>query len=286
MKKIVSVLVAGIPINSSPVGFSGTGGKKATKYISNSKVLEEKYFRNGTDWIRKPLVKSIKTDLELIRRDIEVQITDFQECFVDNQDRVNSGFDEQSMLENAKEFEQESSKFDLVIVVGGDHTGGIYLYAFDGNVIRFDEHSDSCKNPKECERGFIQRNNYVCSVIRNKLKNENQITGIGIREGEFVYQKGIKNNSFEKVDEKTNYIFDLDIDVFAQKYNMKSDYSKGILAPSDFIGFIRKYGPNVMGFFEIKENDKNAYELIYQSSIEAVVQVAKKRKSIKTAKEE
>lgn len=272
MEKILKVLVAGIPISAQPIQewrknstFKVAG--KAPKV--RKRLLAEEFVPGTTRWLRKPIVKALKDSALLFQRDFKTEVTDLGELTIpDMDDTEGKGIPETQLVQLAKDFAIRAQGFDLTILLGGDHTGGLLLYGFVGKVARYDEHSDACMTPDTCPSGSVERNNYVCAAIRNGLKIESTVLGVGVREGDAPYQITTHAQGAS--------VMDIDVDVIAQKFGIKSDYSKGTLSPDDLVGAVRKSQPLVLGLFEMVEPDKLALKLAVELCEEAAVAATKR----------
>ncbi len=273
MAKVVRVLVAGVPVVSLP---TQAWRKKATFKIGGKKPqppsskLYESFAPGATKELRKRFVREFQASLEFSQRNMKVEAEDFGEVLPDQPIRAfegQIGLDEGEMAGLAQGFAEACEGFDLAIILGGNHAGGFLLYALPGKVARFDEHSDSCETPDTCNPG-VARNSYVCAAIRNGLKSADEIVGVGVRQGKSPYEIASRAEGCS--------VFDVDVDVFAQKYGIKSAYGKGALSPDALVGAIRANKPKAMGFFEMVEGDEKAFELIVQLSIEAAIAIVKK----------
>ncbi len=185
---MISVKIAGVPSVGSPIQ---EWRKRSTFKVKGRKpdVPASKEFEafvaGTTTWIRKRAANGIQESPEISRRDISVRVEDIGEFMLEDATRYEGrvGFDEIELLALTREFASACADADVVILLGGDHAGGMLLYGLPGNVARFDEHSDGCDSPSTCPAGEVARNNYVCAVIRNNLKQPQEIVGVGVREG-------------------------------------------------------------------------------------------------------
>ena len=226
-------------------------------------------FREGcTGWLRRPVIRALSKSTRLPDRGIVCKVVDAGE-FSFGLPPDAGGLPEEGMLKLAREFSEKARGFDLVLLLGGDHSGGLLLYGLPGTVCRYDEHSDSCTSPQTCGDGLVRRNDYVCAAIRGGLKDPTQIYGVGVRAGQSPYQ--IKPFA------DTCSIMDVDVDVLSQSWKIKSDYDKGTLSPDDLVGAIRRNAPAALGFFEAIEGDGLAAELACRLSLEAAAAAGKRR---------
>ncbi len=280
MKKTINVLIVGIPT----AGLETQAWRRLATFkirgkkpkVSTSKLFES-FKRGATNQLRKRVAKAIEESGELLRRDITAHVEDAEEIIPEQFSKRfegKYGLDETEMLGLAEEFVGLCEGKDLVILLGGDHTGGLLLYALDGKVARFDEHSDSCDTPLTCPPGVL-RNNYVCTAIRLGLKTAGEIQGVGVREG---------TQTYELVSHASNAdIFDIDLDVIAPKYGITTRHSKGNLSPDTLVGAIRANHPKAIGFFEAclddeasGKSDEKAIQLIETLAIEAAINCGKR----------
>ena len=268
MKKTIKVLVAGVPSVGREMQ---EWRKKMTFKVSGRKPQApadkrfEAFELGLTNWIRKKTIKSLQNSVELLRRDIIADVQDAGEIILPDAPAKYEGkvgFDEESMVALSKEFARVCKDYDVVILLGGDHAGGMLLYALEGKVARFDQHSDACETPQTCSNEEVARNTYVCAAIR-ALKKEEDIYGIGIREGKTPYQR------VEGVVDVP--IFDIDLDVLAEKYAIKTAYNKGKLSPDDLVAAVRKNKPRAIGIFEIVKDDAKAALLVEKLCEETVI---------------
>ncbi|MBI5176603.1 hypothetical protein HY995_00785 [Candidatus Micrarchaeota archaeon] len=275
MRKQVSVFLAGVPSVAIP---TQEWRKRQTFRIAGRKPkvpsdkLFESFAGNETGWLRGRVKAALEGSVALLRRDISAIVTDGGEFHYDAPRKFegSSGLDEGEMAALAREFSQAASASDLAILLGGDHAGGILLYALPGKVARFDEHSDCCANPLACPRGEIARNNYVCAAVRNGFKKPEEIEGVGIREGA-AFHPFVQRASGARV-------LDIDLDVLAEKFGIETEYGKGKLSPDDLVSAIRTNSPAAIGIFEAAKGDAKAAELVERLCVEAVAAVAKKKR--------
>ncbi len=255
MKKTVRLLLFGVPT----VGLDTQAWRsKATFKVAGKKPkvdLSKKFesFKPGlTNALRKRVVKSLNNSVELLRRDITAEVDDGGELYYNAPRKFegDTGLDEDEMMFLCEALRGSIANYDAVMIIGGDHAGGMILYALDGKVCRFDQHSDSCAKPLECPAGEVSRNTYVCAAIRRRLKKAADIVGVGVREGESAYP-------IEAVCSDAK-IIDIDLDVIAPKYGIKTDYNKGVLSPDILVGAVRKCSPFGLGVFEVIDGDENA----------------------------
>ncbi len=276
MDKQLSVLVAGIPIQGVPVE---EWRKRVTFKVAGrtpktpKSRLAESFVPGCTNWLRKPVVRRLQESGRLAGLGVVVQVQDAGELVGGAVAGDKGGVKEDELLELAAEFAQMCKDVDLALLFGGDHTGGLLLYSLGGQVARFDEHSDSCAKPMDCSTGFVQRNNYVCSAIHCGLKKPAEIVGVGVREGESPYPLApfAKNAS----------VLDVDVDVLADAFGFKTDYSKGRLSPDDLVGAVRSNSPSALGFFEAVAGDPKAVAFACTLAEEAAVAAAKKLRRIR-----
>ncbi|MFA6049170.1 MAG: hypothetical protein WC792_04495 [Candidatus Micrarchaeia archaeon] len=284
MKKTINVLVVGVPTAGLEVQawrrLATFKIQKKKPKVSTSKLFES-FKRGSTNQLRKRVAKAIEESGELLRRDITAHVEDAGEIIPEQfakRFEGKYGLDENDMLGLSEEFAALCEGKDLVVLLGGDHAGGLLLYALEGNVARFDEHSDSCATPLTCSPGVL-RNNYVCTAIRLGLKTEKEIQGVGVREGEQTYELASHATNAD--------IFDIDLDVIAPKYGIATRHSKGNLSPDALVGAIRANCPRVVGFFEaVPEHDASGADtgkvdektqtLIEQLAIEAAINCKKR----------
>lgn len=268
--KKIRVLIAGVP----SVGLPTQEWRSRMTFKVKGKVPQaslsnrfEAFVPGTTDWLREKIALRLQESVELLQRNIVADVEDAGEFFFQSPQKFvgKTGFKEEEMLELSKEFSQAARDFDLVLLVGGDHAGGVLLYALEGSVARFDQHSDACATPAACG-SEVSRNNYVCAAVRS-LKKENEIVGVGVREGEACYPLAAhaKNCS----------IFDIDLDVLAPQHGVETEYNKGKLSTQDLVGAIRSNRPSAIGIFEVVKGDRKAAEIIGMLAVEAIIAAAK-----------
>ncbi len=272
MRKVVNVIVAGVPTAARDVqewrskATFKIGGRKPTTPVSK---LFQSFSPGVTDELRERVVRGLSESGALARRDITASVEDAGEFLLEGPYRFNGsvGLDESEMTGLCREFAAECSGRDLVVLVGGDHAGGLLLYGFEGKVARFDEHSDACATPATCQAG-VTRNNYVCVAIRAGLKLQGEITCVGVREGESPCET-VRSASGAGV-------LDIDLDVLTEKHGIKTRYGKGNLSPDDLIHAVRLNKPRAIGFFEATPGDEKAIALVEKLVVEAAIARARK----------
>jgi len=273
MKKTVRLAIVGIPVISRP---TQAWRERATFKVRGEKpkVSKDKLFEcfspRATDWLRRELVSCLKESPALLQRDIAAEVTDLGEVMLEPEETFEGrfGLNEEELVGLAHEFATACKGFDAVFAAGGDHAGGLVFYGLPGRVARFDQHSDACGEPLSCGTGEVSRNNYVCAAIRNGLKAAEEITGLGVREGEAPYALEQSVNSAD--------LIDVDIDVFDEKHGFTAEYNKGRLSPDDVVGTIRKCRPRAVGFFEAAKGDFRAAGLAVQLAEELVAAAARR----------
>ncbi len=274
MKKTIRVLVAGVPtcgLETQAWRKNATFKVRGKKPEVPTSKLFESFKPGATNRLRKRVVAALKESGELLRRDITAEVDDLGEIIPEEfarQFQGEYGLKEEDLVALAKQFAEQCKDYDLAVLLGGDHAGGLLLYAIEGKLARFDEHSDSCATPLACPSG-VMRNNYVCTAIRAELKKAEEIKGVGVRQGEAPYEVALFA--------KDCSILDFDLDVLAQKYGVKSRYSKGNLSPDALVGAIRMNSPKAIGIFEFVDGDEVARELVEKLAIEAAIAACKKR---------
>jgi hypothetical protein len=269
MTRELSVMVAGVPTAAVPAQewrarahFNIRGREPKLKKWEMMQT-----FREGcTKWIRKPVIRNLQDSAQLSDMNVVANVVDAGE-FLFGLPKDSTGLPEEEMLGLANDFFEQSKEFDAVILLGGDHSGGLLLYGLPGMVARYDQHSDSCTEPTKCGDGLIKRNDYVCAAIRNGLKTPSEIIGVGVRSGQSPYPIAPFASSCP--------IMDVDVDVLSLSWGIKSDYDKGTLSPSDLVGAIRRNRPTALGIFETVEGDSKAVELASTLSIETVAAFAR-----------
>ena len=229
----------------------------------------EAFVPGTTDWLREKVALRLQESVELLQRNVSVGVEDAGEFFFPSPQRFvgKTGFAEEEMLSLAREFAEKAKGFDLVLLLGGDHAGGLLLYSLPGAVARFDQHSDACATPQKCGNE-VSRNNYVCAAVRSGLKREGEIIGVGVREGQACYPLAAhaKNCS----------VFDIDLDVLSPQYGVQTEYNKGKLSPQDIVGAIRSNRPKAIGIFEVVKGDGKAAEVAATFAVEAAIAAAKR----------
>lgn len=276
MRKTIRFAIAGCPVVAIPVQkwrerqTFKVAGKKP---VAGKDKRFEAFVPGATNWLRKRIADSLRESPELLKRDVVVEVTDLGEAMLEPEHDFQGayGLPEDEMAGLAREFAESAKGFDCVMLVGGDHTAGLVLYGLPGRVARFDEHSDACAVPLKCGNDEVTRNNFVCCAIRNRLKAEGDIVGIGVREGEASYQ------IVENVGPQGCDVLDVDIDVFAEKHGFVSDYGKGRLSPDDVVGAIRKARPAALGLFEVIDGDERAAEFAEQLAEELALAASRPR---------
>jgi len=197
----------------------------------------------------------------------------------------------------SKEVKGLDRKYDLLIVVGGRHTGGYPLYQFPGKVVRVDFHPDT--------RALDTLNyaSYLYHVLHDGLKTPKEIDNYGMEFEPVAYEdetpgsnriKPPKGEPYNLYYEKTFWTrrrdienaraptFDIDGDGLHEKYKTTADSwykSKNGVDAHRLGQAMIASGPRRVGFFEYYEQhpDAKSYERMIKALSKAALMGVAKR---------
>ncbi len=164
------------------------------------------------------------------------------------------------------------SRADVLLVVGGDHSGALPFYGLPGNVARMDAHGDayvveSQISPFGCQ---IDNGNYVYHAARQGLKKPEEIWNIGVKYTKAGYYgnggtfgRRLTAAEVSGMQNVPEFSFsDVDLDVLSQSYGLPHGQQTSDLRAEDLARLITKLKPKIVGVFECVAQDKNGYSFI------------------------
>ncbi|MCD6522353.1 MAG: hypothetical protein J7K68_01270 [Candidatus Diapherotrites archaeon] len=212
-------------------------------HLGRAYVSRYEYFSRGLlDNIRKEVINHIKNNSH--RFNCQVEVTDAKDIFHEDHTspkiyaagKKGDYIDADVVKQLGEKIKQLKDTHDLVVVIGTKHTGAAFLYTVDGNVARFDAHTDRAEYGSPGEFNYA---NYVDRIIKEGIKEEQDIKDYGVR-GKKIPKR--------KVDAE---IFDIDMDVFSGKYEMQDMYDVGKARIPDIGRHIENSKRiHTIGFFE------------------------------------
>ncbi len=203
---------------------------------------------------------NLRKDLEelIIDSSQGVEVIDLGELITD---KLVEFYEQYEQLGIAAKHIITDSEADITLVVGGNHAGALPLYFLDGNVIRADAHGDAFAGKIASDKrsnDFVYGGNYMFFVDIKGLKNENEITNVGISVGpsRVTYKGGIIGARLS-VDDLLDHkapknvgLVDIDMDVFDPSYTLPYTFERSNLRAEDLARVIGKSKPRIVGMFE------------------------------------
>lgn len=193
------------------------------------------------------------------RYDKRVEITSYELVFPEP-NRQDYHFTQSELNTLAEQLKHIKSDSDLLILLGGDHTGGYILYHLPGVVVRFDNHTDRVEWYDKSVP-IVSCATYVSAALDSGIKKENEI--IEYKPDELV----------KRLSTKADSIFDVDFDAFPEDLHIISQqrgYEHGQASPTNLYQTLQTFNPSSLGFFEYYPEDDiegNGFRIIVNSII-------------------
>ncbi len=160
---------------------------------------------------------------------------------------------------------------DVVLVMGGDHSGALPLYTLPGHVVRLDAHGDAYGS-------WVDGNLY--SPLLGGATYMNFVQDMGLKEDGEVWNAGIVD-IFERAGRSVNVpredylgcfgrvlstgeiigrtsetgLLDVDVDVLSEVYGLPHPFNRSNLTVEELTGVITRLNPRVIGLFECIKRD-------------------------------
>ncbi|GEM_PF-4409218 len=256
-----------------------------------------------------------RMDLELMLKEHSsgLEVHDLGELFIANNSPISrislDGFSHdgtdvtvayRSLARKAKNIIRRSYS-DIVLAIGGDHSGVLPLYALPGHVVRADAHGDAY-GPDYGEKGsllwYLSGARYMKLVGKMGLKNAAEVWNVGlidvfgrVEENDLTLAEQRYNGCFGKVAGVAQLLgwenppeiglFDIDVDVLSSTYGLPHPFSHSELTVGDLTALITKLKPRVVSLFECIQRDGSmppgivsSYPGIFGPICRAVAEVA------------
>ncbi|MBI2580696.1 hypothetical protein HYV85_02710 [Candidatus Woesearchaeota archaeon] len=197
----------------------------------------------------------------LIKSPLEVKVVDMGELLPQplsqpSEAATNLGIDYGNLGKIAKDA-IEKSRADIVLAIGGDHSGAFPLYYLTGNVVRADAHGDAYVDKYDPFNYVVSGATYVFHVNKLGLKKPEEVHNVGVKYlDNYCWGKGyfgirvpigevLRNKKLTRIG-----LFDLDLDVLRASYALPHGYKTSDLTVEDLTGLLIKSNPAVFGVFE------------------------------------
>ena len=171
---------------------------------------------------------------------------------------------------------------NIVLVLGGDHSGALPFYNLPGLVVRADAHGDAYL-PRTSSYQMVTGGNYMSYVEEKRLKSADEVWNAGVQVFDtHLHNKGVfgQNLTMKEILESKSMPYvgflDIDPDVLSIKYGFPFLYhSISDLEVEDLVQLATKLNPKIIGFFGCVDTDNNGYQLIPPDIISAFSDVFK-----------